>query len=210
MDKLRLGGSEPSDDHCWSSVARLTRPMTGNRKKVVAHGGLVGSKPAAENYANNCRSKAYYGGGEKAAKSVTTGVLARTVTGERCHSSQSLVCTEESGLISSIDSRTKARVDKGKYRVDAVIDLHGYSEASACEKLIDCVVSSFQSGKRCIRVITGWGSTNLGKGSSIRSNLHRWLQSDTVADMVLYYKQAIPAHGGKGAFYVLLRSNNKA
>ena len=213
MDKRESDNSGLGDDLWWRGVARLVRPITGSKGKVAASRRLVDmSKPG--------RPVSYVGGHGGRAFIRGVGSAVTTQCGDACaivgtqvqrhHSSPDLyACTEESGLLSGIDAGTKARIDKGKYPIDKVIDLHGYSEASAREELIECVKSSFRSGDKCIRVITGWGSRNSGN-NSLKSNLHRWLQSDSIVNMVLYYRQAIPAHGGKGAFYILLRTNKKA
>ncbi|MFV9870872.1 MAG: Smr/MutS family protein [Anaplasma ovis] len=213
MDERESDDSGPGDDIWWRSVAKLARPITEGKKRVAAGRKLTDTNGPSGPF--GC-----VGGNGKRTFARRTESSASTLRGSVCavvetqvqgrRSSPSLyACTEESGLLSGIDARTKARVDKGKYPIDKVIDLHGYSEASACEELIECVKSSFQSGDRCIRVITGWGSKNSGN-NSLKSNLHRWLQSDSIVDMVLYYRQAIPAHGGKGAFYILLRTNKNA
>ena len=115
---------------------------------------------------------------------------------------------ESCGLVSCIDKNTKARIDRGLYHIDKLLDLHGYSQDTACGVLLNFITSSFMSGHRCVLVITGWGSKNSGK-NSIKSNFHKWLQSTKISNMLLYYTQAIPSHGGKGAFYVLLRNKHK-
>ena len=115
---------------------------------------------------------------------------------------------ENCGLISCIDKNTKARIDRGLYPIDKLLDLHGYSQDTACGVLLNFITSSFLSGHRCVLVITGWGSKNSGK-NSIKSSFHKWLQSTRISNMLLYYTQAIPPHGGKGAFYVLLRNKHK-
>ncbi|PLC08538.1 UNVERIFIED_ORG: DNA mismatch repair protein MutS [Anaplasma ovis] len=209
MDKYKSDDSGPGDDLWWRSVAKLAHPIAEGKKKVTAGRKLADiSRPVG--CAGGRGRQALTQATESPALTQDGGVCAIGAHVQKRQSSPGLyACTEEYGLFSSIDAGTKARVDKGKYPIDKVIDLHGHSEASARDSLVEFVKSSFQSGHRCIRVITGWGSKNSGN-NSIKSNLHRWLQLDSIVDMVLYYRQAIPAHGGKGAFYILLRTNKKA
>ncbi|ACZ49387.1 Smr domain-containing protein [Anaplasma centrale str. Israel] len=208
MDKRELDGFGLDDDRWWKSVAELARPITGSKggaagKKLVS---AIRSGSGPMGRVGGCSEHVHI---QEVSAVTTQGVAVGGQVRRRVSPGGLYACTEESGLFSSIDAGTKARVDRGKYPIDKVIDLHGHSEASARDSLVEFVKSSFQSGHRCIRVITGWGSKNSGN-NSIKSNLHRWLQLDSIVDMVLYYRQAIPAHGGKGAFYILLRTNKKA
>lgn len=105
-----------------------------------------------------------------------------------------------------LDYNTKSKIDKGKYFISDRLDLHGYNIEDAYYKLIDFVVKNYQAGNRCLLVITGYGSAT-NKAGTIRNNLYKWLSDIKIQHMVLYHQQARKEHGGKGAFYVLLRRN---
>lgn len=141
-------------------------------------------------------------------KSHRNAYIAHMDKNAECAISSQFPCTEEHGTISGIDSGTKTKIDRGKFKIDAIIDLHGYTQSVAYNSLVDFVIRSFERSHKCLLVITGWGRKNAGE-SCLRSNLHHWLQSEQIVNLILYYKQAIPAHGGKGAFYVLLRKNKQ-
>ena len=104
----------------------------------------------------------------------------------------------------SIDYNTKSKVDKGKYLISDRLDLHGYSVDDSYYKLIDFITKNYQAGNRCVLVITGYGST-INEAETIKGNLHKWLNDINIKHMILYWQQAKEKHGGKGAFYVLLR-----
>ncbi|WP_168464420.1 Smr/MutS family protein [Wolbachia endosymbiont of Ctenocephalides felis wCfeT] len=105
-----------------------------------------------------------------------------------------------------LDYNTKSKVDKGKYFISDRLDLHGYNVEDAYYKFIDFVTKNYQAGNRCLLVITGY-SHAINKAGTIKNSLHKWLNDVKIQHMVLYHQQATKEHGGKGAFYVLLRRN---
>ncbi len=115
----------------------------------------------------------------------------------------------ESGRAAGVDRRNLERLRRGKLPVEATIDLHGDTQAVAHRRLGGFLARSQAAGRRCVLVITGKG--RLGRGQEgqepgvIRANLPRWLNEAPNRERVLAFAQAQPAHGGAGAFYVLLR-----
>lgn len=122
------------------------------------------------------------------------------------HSFFSQKSSPYTSLSCSLDHNTKLKVDRGEYFIDAKLDLHGCHIDDAYYKLVNFIIKNYQIGNRCLLVITGHGnSTN--KVGAIKNNLHKWLNDTKIYYMVLYFQQATKKHGGKGAFYVLLRRN---
>lgn len=115
----------------------------------------------------------------------------------------------ESGRAAGVDRRNLERLRRGKLPIEATIDLHGDTQAIAHRRLGGFLTRSQAAGRRCVLVITGKG--RLGRGQEgqepgvIRANLPRWLNEAANRERVLAFAQAQPAHGGAGAFYVLLR-----
>lgn len=102
-----------------------------------------------------------------------------------------------------IDYNTKLKVIKGKYLLNGQLDLHGYNLEEARSTLLSFITKHYYIGSRCLLIITGYGNQiNTGL---IKNNFADWLNSSVVQHMILYYTQATKSHGGKGAFYVLLR-----
>lgn len=104
-----------------------------------------------------------------------------------------------------IDRRTAQRLRRGELEIEATIDLHGYNRDEARRRLQKALVRAYESGKRCVLVITGKGSGKEGGGGVLRRCLSEWLEEEPLVRIVLRQEVAIPAHGGAGAFYVLLR-----
>ena len=115
----------------------------------------------------------------------------------------------ESGRAAGLDRRNLERLRRGKLPVEATIDLHGDTQAVAHRRLSAFLTRAQAAGRRCVLVVTGKGRLGRGEGGRepgvIRANLPRWLNEAPNRERVLAFAQAQPAHGGAGAFYVLLK-----
>ena len=115
----------------------------------------------------------------------------------------------EPGRAAGLDRRNLERLRRGKLPVEATVDLHGDTQAVAHRRLEAFLARAQAGGRRCVLVITGKGRLGRGEGGQepgvIRANLPRWLNEAPNRDRVLAFAQAQPAHGGAGAFYVLLK-----
>lgn len=116
------------------------------------------------------------------------------------------VLPSESGS-HGLDRRSKERLRKGEYRIDAQLDLHGFTQSAGHTQLIRFLKESYASGLRCVLVITGKGKSVQHPRGVLRQNLRVWLESQDVANLILGTATALPRHGGEGALYVLLRRN---
>ena len=109
--------------------------------------------------------------------------------------------------ISGDDRRTNERLRRGKLRIEARIDKHGYYQDVAQSELNSFISSCALSGRRVVLVITGKGSLSKG-GGVLRKNLPDWLNQPSCRPYILAFCAARPEHGGGGAFYILLRRSN--
>ncbi|QJC27664.1 hypothetical protein ANPL_02010 [Anaplasma platys] len=205
--KAGNGGEKSTNnsDSCWEDIKKSVSPIK-QRGKVVCCS--VPTEPfSTVEFAKKSRRSVHAPLDPSRNHKTTSAHLQYGSSHEKLTKPQFL-CSEERGILSGIDWGTKTRIDRGKYKIDATIDLHGYGTNVAYDLLVDFVIDSYERSRKCILVITGWGSKSAGE-NALRSNLHHWLQSDQIVNLILYYKQATPAHGGKGAFYVLLRKNKQ-
>lgn len=108
------------------------------------------------------------------------------------------------GTIADLDKRSAARLRRGLLRVEARLDLHGYTQAAAHRALDAFLADAQGAGKRCVLVITGKGTTSEGSGV-LRAQVPRWLNQAPNRVRVLAFDYAQPRDGGMGALYVLLR-----
>ncbi len=106
------------------------------------------------------------------------------------------------GQAPGLDRRRLERLKRGQLPIDAVVDLHGMTQAAAHRRIEHMVVDSAAAGRRCLLVVTGKGAQG---GGILRQRLKDWLNLPACRPHVLAFSEAQPEHGGSGAFYVLLR-----
>ncbi len=112
----------------------------------------------------------------------------------------------EIGQTAGVDRRTAERLRRGKLRIDARLDLHGYKQVAAHAALSDFITDGAARGRRCLLVVTGKGAIGQG-GGVLRRQVPEWLNLPPCRGLVLAITESQPQHGGGGALYVLLRRN---
>ncbi len=101
----------------------------------------------------------------------------------------------------SVGRRTMRKLARGKYAVQAEIDLHGMTVDEARPRLADFIEYNARSGKTCVRVVHGKGLGSGQRGPVLKSSVNRWLRR---WDCVLAFVSTRQVDGGTGAIYVLL------
>ncbi len=97
------------------------------------------------------------------------------------------------------------KLRRGQYTRQAELDLHGLSVAQARAGLAAFLARARRHNFRCIRVIHGKGLRSRNGQSVLKPKVASWLRH---CQDVLAYCSAIPADGGGGALYVLLKSSS--
>lgn len=110
----------------------------------------------------------------------------------------------QAGDMSHVDGSIAQKLKDGEYPIEARLDLHGKTQDEAFELLRYFVSTSYSMEKRCMLIITGKGVQGQGV---LREQFPKWLSHSGLREYILAYTQAIPQHGGDGAFYVLLRKH---
>ena len=95
---------------------------------------------------------------------------------------------------------------RGRWVVQAEIDLHGMNTDEAHDALSDFLVEARTRGLRCVRVIHGKGLTSPNKEPVLKGKVRRWLAH---WDDVLAYCEAPRHAGGGGAVVVLLTGRSR-
>jgi len=103
---------------------------------------------------------------------------------------------------SPFDPKLYREISSGKARIDERIDLHGFTEERAFDRLIHAIEGAWARDHRRLLVVTGKGRGGTGV---IRSSLPKWLSSPRLTPYVSSFDYSGPRHGGDGAFYVVLR-----
>lgn len=109
------------------------------------------------------------------------------------------------GWAPGLDKRTVVRLRRGLVRPETQVDLHRCTQVEAHRLLETFLAASQAVGRRCVLVITGKGYGSQGDTGVLKTMVPRWLNEQPTRARVIAFSYAIPAHGGEGALYVLLR-----
>lgn len=102
-----------------------------------------------------------------------------------------------------LDKRTGERLKKGEMEIDGRLDLHGMTQDAAHGALLSFITRAYDSGRRCLLVITGKGGRP-GPGV-LKTQVPRWLNQAPLRERIIGFSWAQPKHGGEGALYVLIK-----
>lgn len=114
---------------------------------------------------------------------------------------------EAAFLRPGLPRRVLTDLRRGRWVLQAQIDLHGLTRDEARAALAHFLHDMLSQGRRCIRVIHGKGHGSPGKVSILKQLSRGWLAQRAE---ILAFCQAGPHDGGGGALLVLLRAQNAA
>lgn len=101
-----------------------------------------------------------------------------------------------------VGERTLKRLARGRYAVQAELDLHGMTATQAEEALRNFISGCLLAGHRCVRIVHGKGLGSGVGGPVLKVRVNAWLRRWRE---VLAFVSARQVDGGSGAVYVLLR-----
>ena len=101
----------------------------------------------------------------------------------------------------SVGKRTFRKLARGRFAVQAEIDLHGMTVAEAKPRLADFIEYSVSQRHLCVRVVHGKGLGSGHRGPVLKQAVNRWLRK---WKSVLAFVSTRQVDGGTGAVYVLL------
>jgi DNA-nicking Smr family endonuclease len=102
-----------------------------------------------------------------------------------------------------LQQRQLQRLRRGQLTCSATLDLHGMTAATARGEIITFIASCRAQQIRCVHIIHGKGYGSGGDIPVLKNRLNSWLRQH---HDVLAFCSAQPRDGGRGALYVLLRS----
>ena len=103
----------------------------------------------------------------------------------------------------ALGRRMKQRVARGKEKIDARLDLHGYTQDEAHSALLRFLRSANDRDARLVLVITGKGRG--GEIGVLRRQVPQWLALPEFRALVVGFEDAAITHGGEGALYVRVK-----
>ena len=110
----------------------------------------------------------------------------------------------------TLEKNILKKILKGKIRISATLDLHGYSLNESKKLVLKFINNNFKSQKRLVLIISGKGKRlSVADGwegvGILKKNIPIWLNSVTLTEKVLWFDHAPPSKGGKGAFLIYLK-----
>ncbi len=109
---------------------------------------------------------------------------------------------EWSYLRPELTRQTLKRLRRGYWKIQASLDLHGYTRDEARQELVFFLDECVQQGYRCVLVVHGKGMSSKNREPVLKTRIGNWLAQ---RQDVLAFCQARPEDGGGGAVVVLLR-----
>ncbi len=114
---------------------------------------------------------------------------------------------EAAFLRNGIARRVLTDLRRGRWVVQAELDLHGLTRDEARRELGLFLAARLARAERCVRVIHGKGRGSPGRVGILRQLSRNWLAQ---REEILAFCQARPHDGGDGALLVLLRAPRQA
>tara|TARA_B100000900_G_C20513164_1_gene688892 strand:+ start:102 stop:680 length:579 start_codon:yes stop_codon:yes gene_type:complete len=106
------------------------------------------------------------------------------------------------GETSGIDRSSARRLQRGQFRIEDRLDLHGSSQQQAHKQLISFISRAVQQNFRHVLVITGKGREGYG---ILRQQVPTWLKDLPLRQYINAISYAQPQDGGTGALYIRLK-----
>lgn len=113
------------------------------------------------------------------------------------------------GRVSGLDERIMNRLRSGSLSCEAHLDLHGLNSVQAFETLRAFIREAWFRDARVVLIVHGRGKNSPFGQGVLRRKLQSWLAQDPFKRVVLAFCTALPADGGPGSVYVLLRKRKK-
>ena len=190
-------GLRPEEAELWDTIARRTRPLKPKSPaKIEKPPPPVQPVIRAEQPPTPIEP---FQLGSRSASGSTTADLAPTVR-------QALTSAPV-----AMDRKAHKKLQRGKLKPEARIDLHGMTLSVAHPALIRFISESYAKERRLVLVITGKGKDRDPGGpipvrpGVLRHQVPAWLAAPPLGSMVLQVTPAHLRHGGDGAIYVYLK-----
>ena len=106
----------------------------------------------------------------------------------------------------TLDNRTKRQIKSNKLSYDAIVDLHGKTEAQAYEIVKNFIKDSYYNNLKNIIIITGKGTNSKGK---LKLKTPIWLKSQNLSQFIVGFETMPHNKGGEGALFVKLKNKYK-
>jgi DNA-nicking Smr family endonuclease len=184
MTDRRKGRRLSEEDRAlWESVTRSIKPLRERLRKLLESDAPVAKEPARA---------------VPASRRVATSPPAAAPEQKPAPS------------LAPLERKLKQRLRRGRADIDARLDLHGYTQAEAHDRLRRFLRGAQDKGAIVVLVITGKGAMSSdGERGVLKRQVPLWLGLPEFRDYVVGFDVASAAHGGEGALYVRLRKKRR-
>lgn len=181
MTDRRKGPRLTDEDRAlWDGVTRSIKPLRKRNRKAPDEDGPA-PKPSASR-------------------------AAASPTSRRVVPSPPTAAPKAAPSLAPLERKLKQRLRRGRTDIDARLDLHGYTQAEAHDRLFRFLRSAQGKGASVALIITGKGAVSGGgERGVLKRQVPLWLGLPEFRDYVIGFDVASAAHGGEGALYVRLR-----
>lgn len=109
--------------------------------------------------------------------------------------------------LADLDRRARSRIARGSIGIEGRLDLHGYQQAAAKERLRRFLHEAQSREQSLVLVITGKGTVASpdGERGVLKRQVPLWLAQPEFRALVIGFEAAAASHGGGGALYVRVR-----
>ncbi|MBN2689628.1 MAG: Smr/MutS family protein [Gammaproteobacteria bacterium] len=108
-------------------------------------------------------------------------------------------------LPTSLPYKSLQQIKRGTISINAKLDLHGCNLEEAKQKLLSFLSYCTSNNKKHLLLIHGKGTPRFHGHTTLKSAINSWLKQ---LPIVLAFHSAKQKHGGTGALYVILKSQN--
>ena len=109
------------------------------------------------------------------------------------------------GAITGVGRNIMKKLKRGKFPIQAHIDLHGLTKREAEIEVRRFLTNSHGRGYRCVLIVHGRGLNSPDSIPVLKERLPAWLNRGPARKIVMAFSSAQHYDGGTGAIYVLLR-----
>ncbi len=110
----------------------------------------------------------------------------------------------------NLEKNILKKIQKGKIKVSATLDLHGSNLKDSKKLVFDFINNNYEKNKRLLLLITGKGKRvfidDQWKGiGKLKNQIPLWLNSLALSQKIIWFDHAPPEKGGEGAFLIYLK-----
>lgn len=200
-----LGNLNKEDQALWRAFSRSVKPLPGQKH--------IGKKAENTGFSSDSRET-------KASAEHKQSKTKRGIQPSQPASKPPAITVKPAPDLNQFDDKKIRRLNSGRLKVEARLDLHGMRQNEALAELRRFLNASVNKDHRTVLIITGkgfsrsdderdWFDRSDRERGVLRRMLPNWLEQPEFRSMVVSYTSAGPRHGGDGAFYVQLRSQRR-